>query len=393
MQCVLDIHKRSVVALVVDHGQKEKVRRLRAGKTSVEGFLRTLPAGTPVIMESCYAWEYVYDLAVQLGLAPLVAHTGRLKKGEKKTDVEDCRRLLREYRNWTLVCVQVLPAQVRSLRDELRTYVWLTGKSTSIKNRIHFLTDRLGLHPLRLALGSGTGRAQGLRLSLPRAEAAMLHALLASLTVLEQQREALRRDLQDRLADIPGMQLLLSIPGAGPVLTAAIALEIGDIGRFPDGEKLSAYAGLVPRLHQSGQTARHGRLRKGSNPTLRWALVELARHGITQDPALRARYERHLRGTVGPGATPIARGKAVVAVARYLSVVIWCMLSRGEGFRRQEQRAPAAKLEAIRKGAAPYPLGADASAAGGPTWLDELQQALSGDAGIDIRGWDDPSPS
>ena len=367
MQCVLDIHKRSVVALVVDHGQKEKVRRLRAGKTSVEGFLRTLPAGTPVIMESCYAWEYVYDLAVQLGLAPLVAHTGRLKKGEKKTDVEDCRRLLREYRNGTLVCVQVLPAQVRSLRDELRTYVWLTGKSTSIKNRIHFLTDRLGLHPL--------------------------HALLASLTVLEQQREALRRDLQDRLADIPGMQLLLSIPGAGPVLTAAIALEIGDIGRFPDGEKLSAYAGLVPRLHQSGQTARHGRLRKGSNPTLRWALVELARHGITQDPALRARYERHLRGTVGPGATPIARAKAVVAVARYLSVVIWCMLSRGEGFRRQEQRAPAAKLEAIRKGAAPYPLGADASAAGGPTWLDELQQALSGDAGIDIRGWDDPSPS
>src|SRR3989304_507112 len=76
MVCVLDVHKRSVVALVVDHGQKEKVRRRRAGKTSVEGFLRTLPAGTPVIMEGCYAWEDVYDLAGQLGLAPLVAHPG-----------------------------------------------------------------------------------------------------------------------------------------------------------------------------------------------------------------------------------------------------------------------------------------------------------------------------
>ena len=67
MVCVLDVHKRTVVALVVDHGGKESRRKLRAGRASMEPFLRTLPAGTPVIMESCYAWEYIHDLALQLG--------------------------------------------------------------------------------------------------------------------------------------------------------------------------------------------------------------------------------------------------------------------------------------------------------------------------------------
>ena len=393
MVCVLDVHKRTVVALVVDHGGKESRRKLRAGRASMEPFLRTLPAGTPVIMESCYAWEYIHDLALQLGLAPLVANTGRLKKGEKKTDIEDCYRLLREYRNGTLATVRVLPAAVRELRNELRTYVWLTGKSTATKNRIHFQVDRMGLHPLRLALGSASGRAQGTQLQLPRAERAMLHALLATLEVFDQQRAALLRDLQDRLPDIPGMELLLSIPGAGPVLAATIALEIGAVDRFPDGEKLCAYAGLVPRLHQSGESAHHGRLRKASNPTLRWALVELARHGIERDPVLRRRYVHHLRGADPRSATSAAKGKAVVAVARYLAVVVWCMLSRGEGYRRQEQRPPPSKLQAIRKAAAPYPVPKSAGAAPVPSLLQSLQQALSSDGGIELQDWADPDPS
>jgi len=80
-------------------------------------------------------------------------------------------------------------------------------------------------------------------------------------------------------------------------------------------------------------------------------------------------------------------------VARYLAVVVWCMLSRGEGYRRQEQRPPPSKLQAIRKAAAPYPVPKSAGPAPVPSLLQSLQQALSSDGGIELQDWADPDPS
>jgi transposase len=38
--------------------------------------------------------------------------------------------------------------------------------------------------------------------------------------------------------------------------------EIGNIDRFPFGERLCSYAGLVPSTHASGKTVRHGGITK-----------------------------------------------------------------------------------------------------------------------------------
>jgi len=44
----------------------------------------------------------------------------------------------------------------------------------------------------------------------------------------------------------PEMQLLMSLPGVGPILAVLIALEIGDAARFGDGAHLASYCGAVP---------------------------------------------------------------------------------------------------------------------------------------------------
>ena len=46
--------------------------------------------------------------------------------------------------------------------------------------------------------------------------------------------------------------VLISIPGIGPVISAGIMAEIGDINRFPSQSQLGKYAGLAWRQHQSG---------------------------------------------------------------------------------------------------------------------------------------------
>jgi len=72
-------------------------------------------------------------------------------------------------------------------------------------------------------------------------------------------------------------QTLVTVPGIGPVFTAGIIAEIGQIERFDDETKIAKYAGLYWRKHQSGRfTADNTSLSRNGNQYLRYYLVEAA---------------------------------------------------------------------------------------------------------------------
>lgn len=84
-------------------------------------------------------------------------------------------------------------------------------------------------------------------------------------------------------------QLILSVPGVGPVLGAAILGEIGDISRFENAKKLRAYAGLDATVYQSGTfEGSRAHLSKRGSPYLRRALWIAAGTARLRDPALKA---------------------------------------------------------------------------------------------------------
>ena len=67
------------------------------------------------------------------------------------------------------------------------------------------------------------------------------------------------------------------MPGLGPVWTAGLVAEIGDIHRFDNDAALAKYAGLVWHPRQSGTfQADDTALAKTGNPYLRYYLVEAA---------------------------------------------------------------------------------------------------------------------
>src|SRR6266511_2535688 len=75
----------------------------------------------------------------------------------------------------------------------------------------------------------------------------------------------------------PRALLLDTIPGVGELLALTIAVEIGEISRFANPEKLVSYGRLAPRVHQSGQARpRSGPLSKSGSRLLGWAAVEAA---------------------------------------------------------------------------------------------------------------------
>jgi transposase len=132
------------------------------------------------------------------------------------------------------------------------------------------------------------------------------------------------------IADKKQTTLLASIPGIGATLSATIAAEIGECGRFGSGKARVAYAGLDPRVKQSGTTlSRNTRLTKRGSPYLRRAFFLAAMIGERSDPELKAYYEKKR-----------AEGKrfteATVANARHVAHRVYAVLKRGTPFVKKE---------------------------------------------------------
>lgn len=84
-------------------------------------------------------------------------------------------------------------------------------------------------------------------------------------------------DIKLRSYDKATQKLLQSIPGVGPQTAVTCISEVGDIGRFPDAQKLTAWLGLDPRVHQSGTSINgKGYISKRGNKLLRTRLYNAA---------------------------------------------------------------------------------------------------------------------
>jgi transposase len=121
------------------------------------------------------------------------------------------------------------------------------------------------------------------------------------------------------------------------ICAATFLAAVGDIRRFHSARQLVAYLGLDPRVRQSGsEPAKGGRISKRGSASARWVLVEAAWSVVQQPGPLHAFYQR-VRARRG-------HGKAIVAVARKLATLFWCLLSRAEDYAHQQPSLTAKKL-------------------------------------------------
>jgi hypothetical protein len=138
----------------------------------------------------------------------------------------------------------------------------------------------------------------------------------------------------------PEIRRLMTVPGVNLICAATFIAAVGDPRRFLSSRKLVAYLGLDPKVRQSGDTpARSGRISKRGSAAARWALVEAAWSVVLQPGPLHAFYDR-TRARRG-------HGKAIVATARKLAILFWCMLCRGEDYAHQQPSLTRKKLRRL----------------------------------------------
>jgi Transposase IS116/IS110/IS902 family len=102
-----------------------------------------------------------------------------------------------------------------------------------------------------------------------------------------------------------------------PCGRVTIASEIGDISRFPSARKLIGYSGLTPRVYQSGQKARTGKLSKSGSTMLRWAAIEAAQQAWRPNNPWNQLYLDVKQRCGGKG------NPAKAAVARKVLIATW----------------------------------------------------------------------
>ena len=103
----------------------------------------------------------------------------------------------------------------------------------------------------------------------------VLSISISSMKALDSQIKQFDMAIADQMQLIPNT--LTSVKGIGPVYSAGIIAEIGDINRFPNQAKLAKYAGLAWKQHQSGDfEAQNTRLIKSGNRYLKYYLGEAA---------------------------------------------------------------------------------------------------------------------
>ena len=163
-----------------------------------------------------------------------------------------------------------------------------------------------------------------------RSQGAARWALEAVLAAYAEQVAALEAAIEEHLAAHPELarqrDLLVSIPGVGPQTAAVVMAELGGVEAFGSARAVAAYAGLVPRRHESGTSVRRRpRLSKVGSARLRRALYFPALSAMRHNEAVRVFAERLL-----------GRGKAKMAVVgasmRKLVQICYGVLKSGRPF-------------------------------------------------------------
>jgi transposase len=327
------------------------------GFATLAAHLRRLgpPSDVMVGMEATgHYWVLLAEELRRLGYEPQVfnpilsSDAGRTTVRGRKTDADDCLAIAKVLRDGGFTAVQMPDATMGELKRLCRYRQLAVERSANLKKRLigyldlvfpeferlfsdcHGPTGRAVLASAgsarlmaeckagvlsrivqRVSRGQlGLEQAQKIitaakaSIAVGRSDTATELAIRMTLQEIELlEGQIATYDAQIRPLGCTGKQLLTTIPGVGPILAAVIMAEIGSIERFIPGKgdqrpsdgihRLLAFAGLDPRVRQSGQWTGKSHMSKRGSRALRTAIWRAA-FAACRHEAYREVYERHL---------------------------------------------------------------------------------------------------
>lgn len=329
----LDLGDRRSHVCVLDRNG-EVVTRTDIGTTrpSMTKFFRGF-AGATVVMEAGTHSRWVSALIEQLDLRALVADVRQVRLiygSNNKTDAFDAEKLARLARvdERLLNPIQHRSEQAQADLAVVKARDVLVATRKDVINHVRAAVKCMGE---RLPSCDADGFARKVKDHVPEVLAPALSHLIGALDEMTRRIKDIERVLE-RMAAVayPETARLAQVPGVGPITALTFVLTIEDKERFKNPRSVGAFLGLVPRRDQSGERDPRLGITKAGNGYLRRLLVNCA-HYIVGPFGPECDMKRFsLR--VCPAGDRARKKRAVVAVARKLSVLLYRLWQTGDEY-------------------------------------------------------------
>jgi len=325
----IDVGKaRCRAALMNQKGIIEQEFFFENNQKGIEHLTSQLTCDDKAVMEStANLWLNIYESLDNKNIKVVLANpmkTKAIASAKVKTDKVDARILAHLLRADLVAESYVPPKQIREIRALIRHRLSLMKMRTMVKNKVHSLTDKYGYRCEFSDMFGVSGLKWLKSLEMGELDLLILENHLRHIEVINLQIDVADEAIKMRACEDEDVRLLMSLPGIDVRTALLLKSEIGPIERFEDYKKLVSWAGLAPRVHQSGDVLWNGGITRCGSGILRWAMVEAAWTAVRYDEKFCEFY----------GRVKARRGsqKAIVAVANKMLKVVWVMLVRRESY-------------------------------------------------------------
>jgi transposase len=279
-----DLHRRQITFdyIDTDSGETTRGQIKPATRQSLREWLAQFGgrAGAFVV-EGTTGWRFVVDELRAAGFEAHVAEPAdtRALKGSKrraKTDRADARHL-RDLLLAGSVPESWIPTPfIADLRCKVRLRKALVDQRSGWMKRIHAQLFQHGLPEPPHQLDTVPGRLWLSQAELPPTARQVVEVSCEMIDILDVKVDALERELKKIAKVQKGCVVLQQQWGVGPIISASMLAELGDVTRFSSSRQPVRFAGIDVTIAESDGKRRRGHLSRQGPPVLRWAVYAAA---------------------------------------------------------------------------------------------------------------------
>lgn len=279
--------------------------------------------------------QWLHEGLRAAGLPVVCLETRQVKAAlsaqKNKTDRNDAAGIAQIVRTGWYQEVHVKSRSAQELRVLLTNRRLLLSQRVDIDNELRGVLRNFGLKVGKVAKGKFEERVREL-LTMAPTLVGSIEPMLVVRKVVMAQYDKLHKALLAHVREDADCARSMTIPGVGPVTALAYKAGMDDPRRFKSSQAVGAHFGMTPRRYQSGEIDRNGRISKCGDEMVRTALFEAAGTLLTRVKQPSALRDWGLRLAKRRGL-----GKAKIAVARRLAVILHRMWIDGTEFQAQPE--------------------------------------------------------
>jgi len=328
----IDLGKRKLDAIRIDHNGSFERRNFSTDMTGRNMLIKWLKPNDKVALETGNLAFLIAEMIQNKKIEVYVLNAGQLQliyNSLKKTDKEDSLKLARLVQR---IPVEELPVvripdeyekQARALLTNQE--YWVTSR-TRAYNYLHSLLCNNGITTVTKKELKNADFRKAIINSLDKNYKKLAESVEEEVILADKKLD----DIEDQIIELlkekkEETKIVMSVCGIGKVTALAILGYIGtDCNRFKHVKQVAYYAGLVPRVDQSGTLDKRLGIIKGGSHHLKrlivqgaWSVIRSKNGGI-----LKAKYEELIKRK--------PKGKAIIAIARKMIELVYTLLKKRE---------------------------------------------------------------